>query len=72
MVIDLQQEHPMGSIGFPELLIVLIIILLLFGAKKLPDIARSLGEAIKEFKKTNRQQDDETDRDQGQSPHSQE
>jgi len=57
----------MGSLGFPELLIVLVIILLLFGAKKLPQIARSLGEAIREFKKTNRQQDDKTGQDSDQS-----
>jgi sec-independent protein translocase protein TatA len=39
------------SLGAPELLIILIIILLLFGTTKLPKLARSLGEASKEFKK---------------------
>jgi len=42
----------MPNIGFPELLLVLGIILLLFGAKKLPEIARSLGESVKVFKKS--------------------
>jgi sec-independent protein translocase protein TatA len=37
--------------GPPELLIVLIIVVLLFGGSKLPKLARSLGEAQKEFKK---------------------
>jgi sec-independent protein translocase protein TatA len=41
----------MGRIGVPELLIILLIILLLFGAAKLPQLAKSLGEGIKEFKK---------------------
>jgi sec-independent protein translocase protein TatA len=41
----------MGSIGAPELLIVLVIVLLVFGGAKLPKLARSLGEAQKEFKK---------------------
>ena len=38
------------SLGGPELLIVLAIILLLFGSTKLPKLARSLGQASKEFK----------------------
>lgn len=41
-----------GTIGFPEIVIIFLIILLLFGAKRLPEIARSLGKAISEFKKT--------------------
>ena len=41
----------MGKIGLPELLVVLVIVLLLFGAGKIPEIAKSLGEGIKEFKK---------------------
>ena len=40
----------MGSIGAPELLIVLVVILVLFGGAKLPKLARSLGQAQKEFK----------------------
>jgi sec-independent protein translocase protein TatA len=41
----------LGNIGFPELLVVLLIVLLLFGAKRLPEIARGLGKSIHEFKK---------------------
>jgi len=40
----------MGPIGAPELLIILVVILVLFGGAKLPKLARSLGEAQKEFK----------------------
>ncbi len=39
------------QLGFSELIIILLIVLLLFGAKKLPDLARSLGRSIGEFKK---------------------
>jgi sec-independent protein translocase protein TatA len=39
------------SIGMPELLIILLVILVLFGAKKIPDLAQGLGKGIKEFKK---------------------
>ena len=39
------------SLGGPDLLIILLIVLLLFGAKKLPDLAKGMGQAIKEFNK---------------------
>jgi sec-independent protein translocase protein TatA len=38
------------SIGFTEVLLILLLALLLFGAKRLPELARSLGKAVKEFK----------------------
>ncbi len=41
----------LGNLGFPEILIILVIILLLFGAKRIPEIAGSMGKGIKEFKK---------------------
>jgi len=39
-----------GSLGLPELLIVLFIVVLIFGANRLPSLARGMGSAIKEFK----------------------
>ena len=41
----------MFGVGMPELLLILIICLLVFGAAKLPEIGRNLGKAIGEFKK---------------------
>ena len=41
----------MGDVGIPELLLISFVILLLFGGQKLPEIARSLGKSIGEFKK---------------------
>lgn len=41
----------MFGIGLPELLIILLVCLLLFGANRLPDIGRSLGDGLREFKK---------------------
>jgi len=41
-----------GGIGAPELLIVLLIVLLIFGAGKLPEVFGSLGKGLREFKKS--------------------
>ncbi len=50
--------HPsfilLAMLGTQELLIILLIILILFGSSKLPQLARGLGEAIKEFRKASR------------------
>lgn len=40
-----------GAIGWPEGLIVLLVLVVLFGAKRLPDLARSLGSSVKELQK---------------------
>jgi len=49
----------MGMPSMPELLIVLAIVVLLFGAKKIPDLAKGMGKGIKDFKKAIK--DDEED-----------
>ena len=41
----------MFGLGYQELLIILVIVLVLFGANRLPELARSLGSSVKEFKK---------------------
>jgi sec-independent protein translocase protein TatA len=41
----------MPHFSFPELIIIMVVILLLFGAKRIPEIAGSMGKGIKEFKK---------------------
>ena len=40
----------MGSFGFPELIIIFLVLLLVFGAKRIPQIARGIGKGIREFK----------------------
>ncbi len=42
----------MPNIGLPELLLILLVCLLLFGAGRLPEISRQIGKAIQEFKKS--------------------
>lgn len=41
----------MGNIGLPELILILVIILIIFGAGKLPQIGEALGKGIRNFKK---------------------
>ena len=51
----------MFGLGYQELLIILVIVLILFGANRLPELARSLGSSVKEFKKgVNEVKDDGT------------
>ena len=52
----------MGMPGLPELLIILVIVFFLFGAKRLPDLAKGLGKSITNFKAgLNEEQPDETE-----------
>jgi sec-independent protein translocase protein TatA len=44
----------MGSLGFPELIIILIIIIMIFGANRLPEIGRGIGKGIRNFKEATR------------------
>ena len=39
------------SLGWPEIVLILLVVLLLFGANRIPEIARSLGKATREFKR---------------------
>lgn len=45
----------MGRIGLPELVIILVIIILIFGANRLPEIGRGIGRGIKNFKDSTRE-----------------
>ncbi len=53
----------LGSVGFPELLILLAIVVIIFGASKLPQLGRGLGEGIRNFKDSVKS--GASDRDQG-------
>ena len=48
-----------GNFGGPDLFIILLIVLVLFGAKKLPELARSLGQSMNEFRKAREEFDRE-------------
>ena len=57
----------MGNLGFTEIMLILVVVLLLFGAKRLPEVGASIGKGIREFRRSlsdtqdaimNKQQDD--------------
>ena len=45
----------MGNLGVPEILIIVLVLLVFFGAKKIPEMAQGLGKGIREFKKATRE-----------------
>lgn len=58
----------MSGIGVPELVIILLIVLVLFGAKRLPGLASSLGDSIKEFRRATNDVDDRAASSDDQQP----
>ena len=43
------------NLGFPEILLIMLVIIVFFGPKKIPEIAQSLGKGIKEFRKATKE-----------------
>lgn len=52
-----------GLPGGPEMVVILLVIVLLFGAKKIPDLARGLGKGIREFKDATKEIKDEIEKE---------
>jgi sec-independent protein translocase protein TatA len=48
----------MGSIGMPELMVIMVIVLIVFGAGKLPQIGENLGKAIRNFKTSTQEKEE--------------
>jgi sec-independent protein translocase protein TatA len=49
----------LGNLGFSEIMLILVVVLLIFGAKRLPEIGSSMGKGIREFKKSMREVTDD-------------
>jgi TatA/E family protein of Tat protein translocase len=60
--IRISRNRDMSSLGIPELLLILAILALLFGANRLPEMGRSLGKAIRGFKDASKKGDDNSPR----------
>ncbi len=53
-----------GSLGMPELLVILVIVIFIFGVNKIPQLGKGLGEGIKNFKSAMRAGEADTEKDQ--------
>jgi sec-independent protein translocase protein TatA len=53
----------MGSLGAPELILIFLVVLVLFGAKKIPELAQGLGKGIKDFRKAMKDVQDDVEQD---------
>jgi sec-independent protein translocase protein TatA len=61
-----------GPVGPTELLLIVLIIVIIFGARRLPELGKSLGEGIKNFKKSIGGKDEETEPPKDEAPPSKE
>ncbi|MCQ2056645.1 MAG: twin-arginine translocase TatA/TatE family subunit [Bacteroidaceae bacterium] len=50
---------PLFALGTPEIILILVVILLLFGAKRIPDLMKSMGKGVKSFKEGMKEVEDE-------------
>ena len=57
----------MGPIGLPELILILLVLLLVFGASRLPEIGKGLGQALSNFKQSVKDGSNEKDKNLGSS-----
>jgi sec-independent protein translocase protein TatA len=57
-----RREFFMGPIGIPELLVILFLVVLIFGASRLPELGKGLGKGIRNFKEATREGSDDKEK----------
>lgn len=62
LVTEVSDMIILGALGWTEWILIALVVILLFGAKKIPELMKGLGGGMKEFKKAARDDDDETER----------
>ncbi len=53
----------MGNLGWTEIILIALVILVFFGAKKIPEVAQGLGKGLKEFRKATREIQEDVEKD---------
>ncbi len=54
---------PFGGLGWPEIVVILVLVLIFFGPKRLPELAESVGKSLRSFKSATREASDEVKRE---------
>jgi sec-independent protein translocase protein TatA len=58
----------MGNFGFTEILLILLVVVLLFGGRKIPELMKGLGQGMKEFRKASKVDDDAQEKETKKDP----
>ncbi len=53
----------LSNLGLPEIIIIALLIVIFFGGKKIPEFIRGIGEALREFRRSSQEEEDEEDKD---------
>jgi sec-independent protein translocase protein TatA len=57
------KTNAMGNLGFTEIMLILLVVVLLFGGRKIPELMKGLGQGMKEFKKASKVDDEPEKKD---------
>lgn len=58
MTVNFKKIEKMGNLGATEIILILLVVVLLFGGRKIPELMKGIGQGMKEFKKASRLEDE--------------